>query len=1177
MVVAHAIGQVSGDLRGIHVLFVGPHAWIYAPGGWVVERRLWQRPDGRTECANLRDALLAELRRERELDTPIGVATLRNGTWVHPASGTPGTAEVLTVDLGEPTSLAIVAMPGPNWTAYGARGGKVVAAAPAQTAAGQVLLSAPGIDRIVVHAQHADSWRVCTIADPAVGMGWTEIARLQLPLRELDGSLANGDDEWELARSRLVPGDDLDQPTFAELADALRPLAVDGEERPIDRSIRPDPDSPDTILGALDPLRLAVLDPQVRRALGLAHFDDDPALQLGQTYQYRVSAKLPPDAAMPRAGFHNVPVGTQVPAGFFLGDVHVRLAQPSHVELLPTGAAGEIVVGRRAISIRGREHPHWLLPDLLDAAAVLDFATPRGAIVLGTADADLRYEAFDADGGAAGAGDVPGTGDATLTFSAPATRVVLYGKGRWLGLREPSAAGDVLFWDTTGPVVFAEPPPPPTPLSIAASVAGLTAPTTNGPRPRSQLGFDVTWRPALAFDANAWPPDADAAPPFEATRFELEHEVLGEGFGPVFGERGLAFGDRGGKPRDPLVPGADVMQVFPEQPPPPTGAAQDFTIRDHFLRDPEAPPPQPGTEHRYRVRALDEIGRASGWATSAAALLEKRFPPPPPVGPPADGDGVRVAGVRARVLVRDAPDLTDDDRALLDENAGTSAIVLTWAWRGEQRELDPWATEFRVYASSCGVGPVPGSLTAVTPVGGGRFTVDLALARAVATDAARGSYLPAGGEYRILGHGAGSTVQATVETLVPAEDGTFPAPAVGSTVLPVPPAAAQSRPETWDQRLEVVPITNDEVYELVLLDLLQPSETSPRQAVWVGVSAADAEPYVPDSLSGGSRPGNESPLAAVRCEARYHGRPELDAPPPIGDVPAVTTARASAAGVEHDVDVLPYLAGTGLAAGELVRVEHLSDGDLLAALRADGSDVVAVPPAAAPAGADEDPIAVPNSGDRAEIIATLGGDPLALADRYVVFLAARHPYADWLFTPVAPATYTLGQPVRFSFEPGAARHVVRVRRVDAAGHSSAGAATCAVILRVPAVAPPAPPDYLGAEWTTTPDGLRVELRAGVPDERTSHLLLWVASLDPRGAQLATVGSRRDLPGFGVRLRTADGSSLEPAVVELDPATREITVLAEAAAGPHFAWLAAVDRDGVPSRLAGAFRLPSGPA
>ena len=149
------------------------------------------------------------------------------------------------------------------------------------------------------------------------------------------------------------------------------------------------------------------------------------------------------------------------------------------------------------------------------------------------------------------------------------------------------------------------------------------------------------------------------------------------------------------------------MLLFPEDPPPPAGPTQDFTTRDHFLRDPEIAVPQPGTEHRYRVRALDEIGRASGWVTSAPTLLEKRFPPPPPVGPPSDGGAARVAGVRARVLVRDAPDLTPADQALLDDDGSTTAIVLTWAWNDEQRALDPWASEFRVYTSAGGIGPWP--------------------------------------------------------------------------------------------------------------------------------------------------------------------------------------------------------------------------------------------------------------------------------------------------------------------------------------------------------------------------------------------------------------------------------------------------------------------------------------
>ena len=796
MVVAHAIAQVSGGRRGIHVLFAGPPAWLYAPGGFTIERRLWQRPKGRRLCAELRDAALAQLHRERELETPVGLATLRDGTWQHPSGGSPGTAEVLTVDLREPTPMATVAMPGPNWTAYGLQNGRVVAAGPAQTAPGQLILTGPAIDRVVVHAQHADAWQVCAFVDIEQGGGWSHVADVQLPLREADPSLADDEDEWERARSRLLAGEDLDQSTFRELATALRPLVVGGggEVRPLDRSLRPDPDSPDTILGALDPLKLALLDPIVRRALGLAYFDDDPGLVLGETYQYRVSAKYPSDTERERPGFHTVPVGTQVPADFFLGDVRVRLGQPSRVEFVPTGAVEDIVVGRRAITVGPRESPHWLLPDLLDAALVLDFAAPRSAIFLQLADADLHYEALDADGAGAGSGDLSGTGDQSLVFSGPAARVILHGKGRWLGLGEPLGNAELLD-DVTGPVVLAEPSPPPQPLSIAAVPAGLTTATTNGPRPRSELGFDVTWRPALALDANAWPADPEAAPPLESTRFELEHEVLGDGFEPVFGTDGVAFGDRGGGEPPTVGPGVDLMLAFPEDPPPPAGPTQDFTTRDHFLRDPEIALPQPGTEHRYRVRALDEVGRASGWVTSAPTLLEKRFPPPTPVGPPSDGGAARVAGVRARVLVRDAPDLTPADQALLNDDDSTTAIVLSWAWNDEQRALDPWASEFRVYASAGGIGPVAGEVTGVTELGGGRFAVDLALGRPVAADAARGSYLPAGGEYRILGHGAGNTIQATVQTLVPNEDDSFPAPRAGATVLPVPLAAAHNRPE----------------------------------------------------------------------------------------------------------------------------------------------------------------------------------------------------------------------------------------------------------------------------------------------------------------------------------------------------------------------------------------------
>src|SRR5207247_2464991 len=122
-----------------------------------------------------------------------------------------------------------------------------------------------------------------------------------------------------------------------------------------------------------------------------------------------------------------------------------------------------------------------------------------------------------------------------LAFPTPCARLLVRGQARWFGLLDGADPDAVAMAGITPPVVLAEPAPPPPPLSIAATTAGAgTQSTAAKPQPRSELGFDVVWRPPLAFAVNAWPSDAEAAPPLEATRFELEHEQLNEGFEPVF-------------------------------------------------------------------------------------------------------------------------------------------------------------------------------------------------------------------------------------------------------------------------------------------------------------------------------------------------------------------------------------------------------------------------------------------------------------------------------------------------------------------------------------------------------------------------------------------------------------------------------------------------------------------
>jgi hypothetical protein len=283
------------------------------------------------------------------------------------------------------------------------------------------------------------------------------------------------------------------------------------------------------------------------------------------------------------------------------------------------------------------------------------------------------------------------------------------------------------------------------------------------------------------------------------------------------------------------------------------------------------------------------------------------------------------------------------------------------------------------------------------------------------------------------------------------------------------------------------------------------------------------------------------------------------------------------AGIEHAIDVLPFLAGTPLAAGELVIVERIDDGTLLGALRSDGGEIIAAPPDTGPPDAPRLSIEIPDAGDKAAILEALVSSPQSMANRYLVWLAARHPYADWLFTS-EPEPKLLGTPLLVRLPAGSGRYVLRVRRVDAAGHRSAGSATCAVVLRVPVLAPLAPPTYLGSRWTTASSGTQLECTARISDSRATHLLSWIAAADPRGAALATIGSRRDLPGFGVRLRLGDGATLVPHVLALAPADdattlRNVTAVHQVGDGPHFLWHAVVDGDGVPSALAGAYRLP----
>ena len=1195
---AFAVPQNSSGLLGVHLTWCGPRAWVYSPNGFTVQRRPARPPSAR-DCQALESATIEELRHVRELRLRFGVVTLRDGGWLDDiddldpglhAVGTP--TEIFHVDFDLDHRVVEIGATAKLSFAVALHDGRVVGTAGPAAGPASHRIRAPRLDAVVVYTLDPQALRVCVdlVEEPAGGQpdGWRDVvpivSGLTLPFRELMPTLTTDDDEFAEARNRLLPGEKIGREEFDRLAAVLRPMIrADGPPRPSELTllVREDPAGDADEARALDPLRLMLAHPTWRRALGFGLFDGDPTLVVGDTYEYRVSATYPaPDVNDANHGFATVPSGTLLPAEFAVGGPHVRVPKPVAVSVTPgTPDAGLVRITRRGIELDATRESWWAGPGLDDWSLVVDFVAPVTAVVLELAPGhDLEYSAGIAIGPFVDVDPVPAGENVRVDFTTPVEQLRLRGKGFLHALRVPTVAdGDKSeLAVVTPPITLVDTPLPTAPVSASAASLQQPIPTPISLVPatdvahRDALGFTVTWRPAPAFGITAWPPDLDAAVPLDATVFQLEHRVEPAGdWVPVLDDDNQTLGDRGAVAPDvTLGPGVDLATVFPDNGVSTSGADLDLHFVDSFDS-------VPGSMHRYRVRTIDSVGRpSSAWRETAPVRLEKHVPPPLPVQ------------VGARVLVPDAPDLTVDERALL--GASDSAVVLRWEWGDDQRDQDPFATEFRVYAAPP-MDSVAGTVTAVTPLTSGQptsYRVDLQLAAAVAADILAGQRLDAGHPFFIRSHDAGSTIQMIVETRL-RPDGVAPVPAAGPVTLALPLSPDRTRPPAWGTRRMVVPVDVDPAvtsYEVVLRDLIAVTDSSPRATTWVGVSTADDQDYVADQLAPlDDRPGNESAIVPVQATARYHGRPELEIPPPLAPVPRVRTPEPGTEPVHFALDLTPYLPAGALAGGR-VRTERVAAAAVLGACRLTADDrILALP--VTPAGGDDsgadDPeveIPIPNPDDRAELAAQIRSNRVEVDDRFAVYLAGHHAYRDRLFAPVADALQSPG-PFFETLPSSTGRYVYRVRAADQAGHVSAGAATAAVVVRVPSMRQGTPPIKLPSLPDDPPATLRMQVAA---DVELTHLLAFSAPIVGIGAVTATeimrVPNRPDLlPTGGLFLRSPDGTMLSPIAIELDepPADHDRTVLVPVPGAPGDrtrVWLATLTADGIPSPVAGPYSL-----
>ena len=1211
---ALAIPRVDQDARGIHLAWSGPDLVPLALGGYEIRRRTFERTKIARACVELDAAQLAALEHVGLRADVLGTILCRAGAWPQGTINVPAPVLVFTQELETPTDRVTVACGSKVAYAVALSAGKGAALQPVPPTV-PVALSGMSIDTVVVYAVAPSSLQICADvpADPAGDEHEWEQAEviasgLTLPLHEADASLATRQDELARARSRLLPGETLTDAEADSIAEALRAAAGRADlGRPCDRVMLTRTDAGDPFQETLFSSRIALLtlDPRLRRVLGFG-FADQKAVE-GQAYEYRVSGSFgAADLDDAVYDVHEIPSGTTLPMGVRIGQVALSFPAPATVVLDPAPDPGALTaVSRRAIALQSVTEPLGFLGgDLLaDLACVIDLPRPCSAVTLEVAAGHhLRF-------GGGQQGDplapvvepLPPGPSAALTFATPVTQLRLAGDGALYAIRIPAGtSGTTMLARTCGPVELAAQPLPDAPAALAAVnlqtppalITGEIGEQSQVPA-RPQPGFTLSWAPSTLSPPGIWPADVAAGPPLDAVAHQIEHERVDAGpgtWGPIHAGDNLTFASWPAAPRPALTYGVDLEEAFPFRQGRDPGSPLLLSITDVFgVSDPEtgdSRPPEPlGSLHKYRIRAVDIVGRTSGtWTESNQARLEKHIPPPLPVGPqppplPVDGRLTGPVGVRARAILASDPDLTAADRVLLAGHA--AAVVIEWGWRQLERELDPATAEFRVYLQERPPIEVPGTITSVSSIPG-CWTVAYATDRVLVADECKGQWLASNGTaFQILGHTAGSSIQLTL-----AADAVSPAtaPQTGSAVFGRPLAPDHQRPRGWPSRVAVVALGGADTYRHVIFDAVAVDVTKPRQTVWVGVSAADAEAYVaderPPNVPNGGRAGNESSIVSVAVSAVFRGRPAFEVPPPLGDVPEVVTDEPTARQVGVRLDASALLGGT-LAGGSSVALDRCSAAAILAVTRVDAAGTVTMNRQDGTA----QTVVFPNPGDEAAVVAVLGSDrPESLASRYLLFLLGHFDRPDELLKrtrlELLPA-----DALTDTADPSPARYFYRVRLAAANGAVSVGGAILPVVVRVPSIAPSSAPRRVavavGADLAVTVDvDADPELRWVL---LFHHVAPWSSSPpDGSTAQLVRIPNRRDLyPANGIRLRLESGELLEPIVKPLaDP---DVAVQADGSLrltldvslpppgvvpGTAQYWCYGLSRDGIPSRALG---------
>jgi hypothetical protein len=227
-------------------------------------------------------------------------------------------------------------------------------------------------------------------------------------------------------------------------------------------------------------------------------------------------------------------------------------------------------------------------------------------------------------------------------------------------------------------------------------------------------------------------------------------------------------------------------------------------------------------------------------------------------------------------------------------------------------------------------------------------------------------------------------------------------------------------------------------------------------------------------------------------------------------------------------------------------------------------------------------IDVPNPNDRQNVLTALRGfSSEGLDDRYLVFLAANHPYRAVIFNPITDNVIPIGS---FSDKvpPRANRYVYRLRAGYPSGLIAEGDAILGLIVRVPALKPGPVPELIGRSSAGSSNTLMLEVR---PSDVATHVVVFYddqPGMSLKSASLTRVRNRRDLFPHGIlHLRTAENRYAKQVVKPLDEGdvvvddrgNRKIVVqLPDLDVHVITTWACTLTSDGIPSAPGGAWTV-----